>query len=63
MKEKVIKKLEELKKQKVMHEKHYAELVSAREKCMATINATIGAIEAIEELLKEEKKWKRYYYY
>lgn len=56
MKDKVIKKLEELKKQKVLHEKHLQELTSAQQKCVATINGTIGAIEAIESLLKEDPK-------
>ncbi len=56
MKDKVIKKLEDLKKQKAMHEKHFAELTSARNICQATINGTIGAIEAIEDLLKEKKE-------
>jgi len=56
MKEKLIKKLEELKKQKDTHEKNLNDLTSAREKCIQRILATIGAIEAIEDLLKEEKK-------
>lgn len=56
MKEKLIKKLEELKKQKSMHENNFNNLTQARDKCIATINGTIGAMEAIEELLKSEDK-------
>lgn len=56
MKEKLIKKLEELKKQKSLHETNFNNLTSAREKCIATLNGTLGAIETVEDLLKEFNK-------
>jgi len=58
MKEKILKELEELKANKEKHEKNLQQLTQAREQCIATINATIGAIEVLEKLLKEEEPKK-----
>lgn len=47
------KKLEELKTQLQTHQQNYTQLSQARDKARATINATLGAIEAVEALIKE----------
>jgi flagellar biosynthesis chaperone FliJ len=59
MKEKILKELERLNQEKDKHEKNLQQLSAARENCIATINATIGAIEVLEKLLKPEEEVKK----
>lgn len=59
MKEKIMKELEELKKAKDKHEKNFSQLSQAIEQCRATINATLGAIETLEKLMKPDEEEKK----
>ena len=59
MKEILIKKLEELNKQKEKHRNNFIQLSSALEKCKTTLDGTNGAIEVVEALLIEANKDKK----
>ena len=58
MKEKLEKKLAELKKNQELNEKNYASLQKQLEQGKAIINANLGAIQTLEELLKPEGEKK-----
>jgi len=58
MKEKIEAKLTELKKNQEINEKNYASLQRQLEQGKAIMNANLGAIQTLEELLKPEGEKK-----
>ena len=59
MKEMLEKKLKELQERRAKHAQNFQQLSSARENASVVLNATLGAIEVVEQLIKEvgiEKK-------